>query len=110
MFLITFLFKGLLTKSEKTIFENLDEMYSLPKYWMPLVWAGTIVARARKEGRIRDDFAVKTILDTINTFRSGCGSLLAYDRMSIPLIYTQVRLFWGLGGYLNEIFMSLLVY
>ncbi|MCL4136081.1 UNVERIFIED_CONTAM: hypothetical protein GTU68_052911 [Idotea baltica] len=57
---------------------------------MPFVWAGTVVARARKEGRIRDDFAVKTIIDEINRLRGLCGTLLGYDWISIPLVYTQV--------------------
>ncbi|KAB7504533.1 Bestrophin-1, partial [Armadillidium nasatum] len=37
-----------------------------------------------------DDFAVKTIIDAINTFRGMCGGLLSYDWISIPLVYTQV--------------------
>ena len=43
------------------------------KYFIPLVWATSLVARARTEGRIRDDFAVKTIID-VNTlsFSSLC--------------------------------------
>ncbi|MCL4137057.1 UNVERIFIED_CONTAM: hypothetical protein GTU68_040776 [Idotea baltica] len=81
---------GFMTSNEKLIFEHMDEASPLSKYWMPLVWAGSIVARARKEGRIRDDFAVKTILDAINQFRAGCGGLLAYDTISLPLVYTQV--------------------
>lgn len=58
---------------------------------LPLVWASSIVTRARKEGRIRDDFAVKTIIDEINKFRGQCGLLLTYDHINIPLVYTQVR-------------------
>ncbi len=38
---------------------------SHPKYWMPLVWAGSIVTRARKEGRVKDDFAQKSLLDKL---------------------------------------------
>ena len=60
-----------------------------PKYWMSLVWAGAIVTRAKKEGRIKDDFAFRTIIKEINKFRSGCGGLLDYDWISIPLVYTQ---------------------
>lgn len=56
---------------------------------MPLVWASSIITRARKEGRIRDDFAVKTMLDEINNFRGKCALLMHYDRISIPLVYTQ---------------------
>ena len=61
-----------------------------PKYWMSLVWAGAVVTRAKKEGRIKDDFAFRTIIKEINKFRSGCGGLLDYDWISIPLVYTQV--------------------
>lgn len=57
---------------------------------LPIVWAASIVTRARKEGRIRDDFAVKTIIDELNKFRGQCGLLISYDTISIPLVYTQV--------------------
>lgn len=57
---------------------------------MPIIWAASIVTRARKEGRIRDDFAVKTIIDELNKFRGLCGLLLSYDSISVPLVYTQV--------------------
>ena len=49
------------------------------------------MTRARKEGKIRDDFAVKTILDELNKFRAQCGLLISYDWISVPLVYTQVR-------------------
>lgn len=48
------------------------------------------MTRARKEGRIRDDFAVKTIIDELNKFRGQAGLLLSYDTISVPLVYTQV--------------------
>lgn len=57
---------------------------------MPIVWAASIITRARKEGRIRDDFAVKTIIDELNKFRGSVGLLISYDMISIPLVYTQV--------------------
>lgn len=57
---------------------------------LPIVWASSIITRARREGRIRDDFAVKTLIDELNKFRGKCGLLLAYDNISIPLVYTQV--------------------
>ena len=61
-----------------------------PKYWLTLVWAGAIVQRARKEGRIKEDFGFHTILKEINKFRIGCGTLMSYDWISVPLVYTQV--------------------
>ncbi|XP_060800717.1 uncharacterized protein LOC106131266 isoform X3 [Amyelois transitella] len=82
---------GLLLENEKTILDNLNEKFPKPsKHWLPIVWATSIVTRARKEGRIRDDFAVKTIIDELNKFRGQAGLLLSYDTISVPLVYTQV--------------------
>ncbi|KAH6923663.1 hypothetical protein HPB50_004403 [Hyalomma asiaticum] len=52
---------GLLLGNEREVFEQLKTNHST--YWMPLVWASSIASRARKEGRIRDDFALKTVVD-----------------------------------------------
>ena len=83
---------GIVTENEQKIIESVDEKcIQHPKYWMSLVWAGAIVTRAKKEGRIKDDFAFRTIIKEINKFRSGCGGLLDYDWISIPLVYTQVN-------------------
>jgi hypothetical protein len=34
-----------------------------PVYFVPLVWGACLVNLARKEGRVKDDFAVKTLID-----------------------------------------------
>lgn len=82
---------GLLVENEKVIIESLNSKFPRhSKHWLPIVWAASIVTRARKEGRIRDDFAVKTILDELNKFRGQCGLLISYDTISVPLVYTQV--------------------
>lgn len=82
---------GLLLENEKIILDNLNDKFPKPsKHWLPIVWATSIVTRARKEGRIRDDFAVKTIIDELNKFRAQAGLLLSYDTISVPLVYTQV--------------------
>lgn len=82
---------GLLNENEKSIIDDLNVKYPKhSKHWLPIVWAASIITRARKEGRIRDDFAVKTIIDELNKFRGQCGILIAYDTISIPLVYTQV--------------------
>jgi len=82
---------GIITENERKIIEGLDEKcIQHPKYWMSLVWAGAVVTRAKKEGRISDQFAFQTIITEINKFRSGCGGLLDYDWISVPLVYTQV--------------------
>ncbi|XP_011880372.1 PREDICTED: bestrophin-4 isoform X2 [Vollenhovia emeryi] len=82
---------GLLLENELSIFESLNAKFPKPsKHWLPIVWASSIVTRARKEGRIRDDFAVKTLIDELNKFRGMCGSISHYDTISVPLVYTQV--------------------
>lgn len=82
---------GLLLENELVIFQGLNAKFPKPsKHWLPIVWASSIVTRARKEGRIRDDFAVKTLIDELNKFRGLCGSLMHYDTISVPLVYTQV--------------------
>ncbi|KAM3968234.1 LOW QUALITY PROTEIN: bestrophin-4 [Aphomia sociella] len=89
--LSNFVEAGLLLENERTILENLNDKFPKPsKHWLPIVWATSIVTRARKEGRIRDDFAVKTIIDELNKFRGQAGLLLSYDTISVPLVYTQV--------------------
>lgn len=82
---------GLLVESERKIMSDLNTKFPRhSKHWLPIVWAASIITRARKEGRIRDDFAVKTIIDELNKFRGQCGLLISYDTISIPLVYTQV--------------------
>lgn len=81
----------MLLDNERVIMEGLNKQFPRhSKHWLPIVWAASIVTRARREGRIRDDFAVKTILDELNKFRGQCGLLLSYDTISVPLVYTQV--------------------
>ena len=62
------------------------------KYWMPLVWAGAIVKKARKENRICNDAMLLAMVNEINRIRSVSGDLLNYDWVNIPLVYTQVRI------------------
>ncbi|KAL1489688.1 hypothetical protein ABEB36_013629 [Hypothenemus hampei] len=82
---------GLLHISEKEIMMDLNKKFpKYSKHWLPIVWASSIITRARKEGRIRDDFAVKTLIDELNKFRGQCGLLLSFDTISVPLVYTQV--------------------
>ncbi|XP_017107472.2 bestrophin-4 [Drosophila bipectinata] len=82
---------GLLNANEANIIKAMDVKFPKhPKYWMPIIWASSIVTRARKEGRIWDDFSLKSMIDELNKFRSGCNMLTHYDMISVPLVYTQV--------------------
>ena len=52
---------GFLEPNEQKILENMETNSN--KYFVPLIWSASLVLRARKEGRIKDDFSVKTLID-----------------------------------------------
>ncbi|XP_020279361.1 bestrophin-4-like isoform X2 [Pseudomyrmex gracilis] len=80
---------GLLLENELSVFQSLNAKFPKPsKHWLPIVWAASIVTRARREGRIRDDFAVKTLIDELNKFRGNCGNILHYDTVVTLAVYT----------------------
>lgn len=77
-------------ESEKKIFEMMDEKSEMSKYWMPLIWATNIINRARKESLILNDHVVQTMLVELSDIRRRLGSLIGYDTVCVPLVYTQV--------------------
>lgn len=81
---------GLMMESEKKIFEMMDEKTEMSKYWMPLIWATNIINRARKESLILNDHVVQTMLVELSDIRRRLGSLIGYDTVCVPLVYTQV--------------------
>ena len=71
--------------------ERLDEnLANHPKYWMPLIWANSIITKCREDERIKTDFAMTTLIEKIDYFRGLNGTLLNYDWVPVPLVYTQV--------------------
>ena len=52
---------GMMLAGEQEIIENLQIHYN--KYYVPFVWASTLVVKSRRQGLIKDDFAVQTMLD-----------------------------------------------
>ncbi|XP_076265029.1 bestrophin 2 isoform X1 [Rhynchophorus ferrugineus] len=81
---------GIMMESEKKIFELMDNKTPMSKYWMPLVWATNLINRARKEQLTTSDHIVQTILIELSDIRRRLGSLIGYDTVSVPLVYTQV--------------------
>lgn len=77
-------------ENERKIFELMDTKTPMSKYWMPLVWATNIINRARKENLIKSDQLVQTILVELSEIRRKLGSLIGYDTVCVPLVYTQV--------------------
>ncbi|TNM98366.1 hypothetical protein fugu_014612 [Takifugu bimaculatus] len=79
---------GFMTTDELKLFESLHSDFN--KYWMPLTWFSNLASRARAEGRVRDDIALRLLMDELNNYRAKCSLLFHYDWISIPLVYTQV--------------------
>ncbi|XP_048353059.1 bestrophin-4 [Sphaerodactylus townsendi] len=79
---------GFMTQDERKKFESLHSDFN--KYWIPCVWFTNLAAQARRDGRVRDDVALRLLMDELNLYRSKCSMLFHYDWISIPLVYTQV--------------------
>ncbi|PIO39822.1 hypothetical protein AB205_0126230, partial [Aquarana catesbeiana] len=78
---------GFMTPCERVKFEDISSPHN--KFWIPCVWFANLAVTARTEGRIKDGFVLHLILNELNSLRSQCGRLFAYDWISIPLVYTQ---------------------
>ncbi|ESO12603.1 hypothetical protein HELRODRAFT_63750 [Helobdella robusta] len=79
---------GFMLENELQVIESIKAKDN--KYFVPLAWCTALVARARQEGKIKDDFAVKTLVDEINQFRGQLASLFIFDWIPLPMVYTQV--------------------
>ncbi|CAK8672576.1 unnamed protein product [Clavelina lepadiformis] len=79
---------GLMTENEYQEYENFKTENL--KYWVPLLWFSNLASKLRQEGRIYDDMTYKLIMQELIVFRSACGTLVGYDWISVPLVYTQV--------------------
>ncbi|KAM7084337.1 bestrophin-1 [Molossus nigricans] len=79
---------GFMTPAEHKHLEKL----SLPHntFWVPWVWFANLSTKAWTRGRIRDPVLLQSLLTEMNTLRTQCGQLYAYDWISVPLVYTQV--------------------
>ncbi|XP_032482986.1 bestrophin-2 isoform X2 [Phocoena sinus] len=54
---------GFMTREERKKFENLNSSYN--KYWVPCVWFSNLAAQAQREGRIRNNGALKLLLEVV---------------------------------------------
>lgn len=56
-----------MTTHELKKFESLHSDFN--KYWMPLTWFTNLASRAREEGRVRDDIALRLLMDVRRNFQ-----------------------------------------
>ena len=80
----------------------MDKRTMHSKYWMPLVWAGALLQKARKENQICNDAMLLAMVNEINRIRSVSGDLLNYDWVNIPLVYTQVTQYKNILQTINQ--------
>ncbi|XP_075857938.1 bestrophin-1 isoform X1 [Microcebus murinus] len=79
---------GFMTPVEHKRFEKLSLPHNM--FWVPWVWFANLTMKAWLDGRIRDSILLQSLLNEMNTLRTQCGHLYAYDWISVPLVYTQV--------------------
>lgn len=70
---------GLINEDELGVLEVLDGKFpGYGKYWIPICWAASLASKARDEGRIKDDFALKTIVQLLTEIQASCGDLMHF--------------------------------
>jgi bestrophin-3 len=79
-----------LEEEEKKEFEKMSSKLS-KVYWMPLVWASSIVVEARMEKYIESDVGMKGCLDHLLDVRRKLDRSLQIEVINVPLVYSQVR-------------------
>jgi len=80
---------GLMREDELKVIQDLETRVSANKWFLPLVWATDICARALAEGNIRPQ-TVKTLVGELVHIRENLTGIINHDWVSVPLVYTQV--------------------
>ena len=79
---------GIMRQDELENFRKLDEKTSANKWFLPLVWAGKMIGDGVEAGYIHAPTAGE-IMDEVQRIRNNLQTLLSYDWLSVPLVYTQ---------------------
>ncbi|KAK4474369.1 hypothetical protein MN116_001531 [Schistosoma mekongi] len=83
-----FVASGILTEEESRIIRNVQSIHMQP--FVPVVWASSLIALARKEGLIQNQHAYVLLVQELNNFRQKILNIMMMDTVCIPLVYTQV--------------------
>ncbi len=83
---------GLLTEDEMHAIVNAQSKSEFLSYvyWIPLNWAGSLTVKACEQNLIEKARYVSDINEELAKLRAGCGTIISYDWVSLPLVYTQV--------------------
>ncbi|CAH8869387.1 unnamed protein product [Trichobilharzia szidati] len=79
---------GLMTEQEMEIYSKLDD--STNCFFVPLVWAISLISKAREERMIIDDRHVDAMVTQVVNFWEKLYTLCMYDWVNVPLVYNQV--------------------
>ncbi|TGZ62937.1 hypothetical protein CRM22_007187 [Opisthorchis felineus] len=79
---------GLMTKQEETIFLNLSQDNG--HFFIPVVWAVTLLSRAHHEGLIKHERHLDAIVAEVVAFWRQLHILFLHDYVNVPLVYNQV--------------------
>ena len=72
------------------MFSGLDNKVSANKWFLPLIWASDILKQATDEKMIPVQ-CITTMTMELMKIRQSLTTILSYDWISVPLVYTQVR-------------------
>uniref|UniRef100_A0A0R3T3I7 Bestrophin homolog n=1 Tax=Rodentolepis nana TaxID=102285 RepID=A0A0R3T3I7_RODNA len=81
---------GMATEQEIFTYIHSAPLNNVQSYMMPTIWADNLILQMRQEGSIVSDRAVEILLKEIMDFRGRLGTILCYDWISLPLVYTQI--------------------
>ncbi|XP_033759272.1 bestrophin-2-like [Pecten maximus] len=79
---------GFISKEEAIMYEEVECKYN--KFWVPILWANSVLVQARRENKIETDWGLRMIIEQLADFRDKCSLCFVYDWITIPLVYTQV--------------------
>lgn len=79
---------GYMTDKEYEIYSSIR--VSINTFWLPFNWFLALLAEARRDGQIKDNVAMKHIVEELNEFRDKLKLLWCHDWVTLPLVYTQV--------------------
>lgn len=82
-----FVHAGMMTEQELKLYESVTAPYG--KWFMPIIWVANLLQKLHEE-KVIDSVQLKQLLKELHLYKSGFGSLVCYDWVSVPLVYTQV--------------------
>ena len=59
------------------------------KWFLPIIWASNILKQGLNEGKVRPQ-SVSTLMMELIKIRESLTTILTYDWISVPLVYTQL--------------------